>query len=118
MADAPRRQLRIRPLGDSIDYPAAVNTVYSGYVDAAVAAEQLPAGWSVTNDAVGQYTVTHNLGLASANDLSITLNVISAAPDDRIIVVSPGTNSFTLFIDDAGSGAVDAPFFFMAKRNV
>lgn len=103
------------------DAPSAgsVNTVYSGYVDSGATAEQVPAGWSVANTGTGLYTVTHNLGLASGNDLSVALTLIRAVADDTYInVIARNANDFTLGIVDSGSGATDSAFFFIAKRNV
>jgi hypothetical protein len=114
----------IAPLGDSIDYPAGQQTLYSSFCDGSAGAgvtiknNTAATGWTVARIIAGQFRVTHNQGLASVTDLSIIAQIVSAAPDDRFIHVSPGLNSFDLFIEDSGAGAVDADFFFQASRLV
>ena len=108
----------IIPLGQSITYPASSTTIYAGYVDAAVAAEQLPAGWTVSL-AGATFTVTHNLGLASAVDLSVTATAVLAAGDDRFAtVVNQTVNAFDIIVVDVGAGAIANAFSFLAKKNV
>jgi hypothetical protein len=94
---------------------AGAGTSYGGFVDAAATAENVPTGWSAANTGTGLYTVTHNLGLSSATDLAISFGIIRAIADDTFInVITPGVNSFTIGINDSGSGAVDSDFFFTA----
>lgn len=74
--------------------------LYGGYIDANAAAERLPSGWSVVKGSTGTYTVTHNLGLSNANDLNISVNVLTAGQDRFAAIKSTATNSFTINIFD------------------
>ena len=96
-------------------------TVYAGYVDASVAAEVLPSGWTVSSPGTGRYLITHSLALAAITDLSIIVTPIVASSDDRFAIVDSsalGVNSFEVRIIDVGSGIVNNAFFFLAKKNV
>ena len=100
--------------------------VFAGFVDAGVASEQLPAGWSVTNPATGRYVVTHSLGLATADDLSVALApILTAFPFSHMAVIwnaALGTNDFEVRIynddDGGGGGLVSGGFMFIATTNV
>lgn len=103
----------------------AGGVVYSGYVDALAVAEVVPAGWSATRTGVGLYTVTHNLGLSSVDDLIITLTGIGniSGPGGMIFacVVTRSTNFFTLQVGNpdmgagGGGGNVDRDFMFICS---
>lgn len=97
---------------------SGVDVVYAGYVDSAAAAEVLPSGWSASVAGV-DYTITHNLGLSSGNDLSISITPkLGGAVDDRYgTVFSAGANSFHVTIVDTGAGNVNNDFWILAKRN-
>jgi hypothetical protein len=105
------------------DSPATsgAGTTYAGYVAAAAASSQFnPAatGWVASNPGVGVTRITHNLGLASANDLAITPAMVSAADDRPIMVTALNVNFFEYTVNDIGSGPVDVPTFFTAVRLV
>lgn len=97
--------------------PITGSAIFAGYSDSVIAAPQLPAGWSIAHPALGQYTITHNLALATVNDLSIVAQIKNTGDDD-FINVDPGTNSFDVYITDSGSGAANKSFFFIATSNV
>src|SRR3990167_750579 len=91
--------------------------VFAGYVGAnGTTGNNLPAGWSAVRDSVGVYTITHNLGLAAGVDLAVAITPICS--DDRWgnKRAAPGVNSFSVGIIDAGSGAADNAFTFIAKE--
>lgn len=103
------------------DAPQAggVGTDYAGWVQAAAASQKMntaAAGWTSSNPATGQITVTHNLGLSSANDMVVTASFMGTGGDDRTIILQLGTNSFNIFTADVGSGAVDVDVNFRALR--
>lgn len=75
-------------------------------------------GWSVANISTGINEVTHNLGLASANDLAIAPALESTADDRSVMITSKTVNSFRIVTVDAGSGVVNVPTMFTAKRLV
>jgi hypothetical protein len=99
--------------------------LYAGFADASAVGSSVmntaAAGWTVSNPGVGQFTVTHNLGLAAATDLAITATVRLSAggTDDRYCLVTNETvNAFTVLVLDQGAGAVDDDFYFQATRLV
>lgn len=79
------------------------------------------AGWTVAKAAGGRFTVTHNLNLASATDLSVvaTVRISAGGTDDRYCNITNETvNSFDVDIVDQGAGAVDDDFYIHSTRLV
>ena len=93
-----------------------LGVVFGGYVDSAGTAEQVPSGWSATRDSLGNYTVTHNLGLNTANDLSIGL-AVEENGQTNISVTAVGTNSFSVRTITSDANA-DEDWWFVATLNV
>ncbi len=93
---------------------ATLGTVFAGFVDAAVAAEVLPAGWTVTRPATGTYTLTHNLGLSDVNDLS----VVVTADEARAEYFSSATNSIGIRLQVSPDTDINADWYFIATLNV
>lgn len=101
--------------------------LYAGFCDGSAGAgvsitpNSAATGWSVAQAAAGRFTVTHNLGLAAATDLSIVANVRLSAggTNDRYCNITNETvNSFDVALVDTGTGAVDDDFYFQATRLV
>ena len=71
---------------------------FGGFVDAAATAEVLPSGWTAVKNSSGNYTITHNLGLANANDLAISATILDATlfGDQQLLIDSVGVNSFVI----------------------
>ncbi len=90
-----------------------VPTIFLGYVPSNGVGEVVPAGWSVTRDSVGLYTVTHSLALSDVNDLNIQITCHGEPPTiggitDQFILgtaISRTINSFrvTVGYPDMGS---------------
>ncbi len=98
---------------------SGVGAQYAGWAQAAAATQKVntaATGWVASNPAPGQITWTHNLGLASANDMVVVASLLGTGGDDRTIIVQLGTNSFNIFTADVGSGAVDVDTTFTAIR--
>lgn len=98
---------------------SGVGTMYAGWVQAAAATQKVntaAAGWVASNPGVGTITVTHNLGLSSANDMAVVASFMGVGGDDRTIILQLGVNSFNIFTADVGSGAVDVDINFHALR--
>lgn len=93
---------------------ATLGTVFAGFVDAAVAAEVLPSGWTVTRPATGTYTLTHNLGLSDVNDLSIVVT----ADEARAEYFSSATNSIGIRLQVSPDTDINADWYFIATLNV
>jgi hypothetical protein len=103
------------------DTPIAsgVGTQYAGWAQAGAASQKVNAaatGWVATHPALGHILWTHNLGLSSANDMSVVPGLLGTAGDDRTIIVQLGVNGFDIFTADVGSGAVDVDTTFLALR--
>lgn len=98
---------------------SGVGAIYAGWAQAAAATQKVntaATGWIASNPGVGQITWTHNLGLASPNDMVVSPGLLGTGGDDRTIIVQLGTNSFNIFTADVGSGAVDVDTDFTAIR--
>jgi len=67
-----------------------VGTVYHGFVPSTGIGEKVPAGWSAVRNGIGQYTVTHNLGVADIDDLIIQLTPLG----EPVFPFGPVTNQF------------------------
>lgn len=90
--------------------------LFSGFVNSAADAEEVPSGWSVTNDSTGVYTVTHGLGLSNTNNLRVAITLIDATNTSvRASITDRSTDSFEVTIDD-DIGNADQDFFFIAQR--
>lgn len=95
-----------------------VATHYAGYVDGAAAAVDLPAGWTCVRNSTGNYTITHNLGLASGLKLAVAITPNALVSNTGRIDTGAGTtaNKFTATTYTSSSGAAaDSAFFFVAK---
>lgn len=102
--------------GVGIDYSTSIANTYAGYVDSAATSEQVPAGWSASRSGVGSYTVTHNLGLSSGQDLSVTTACIDNNTLLSANIFNQLANSFDIRLLDS-VGLVDSPFHFIAQLN-
>lgn len=103
---------RIDSLETRTDALEAIDTVYSGLVySASTSSLDLPSGWSVTNPSVGNYTITHNLGLNDATDGIITTSVIQSdrVPNNN----GKNANYFQINIRDFAGVSQDASFNFI-----
>jgi hypothetical protein len=92
------------------------DTIYRGFVSSAGVGYGLPTGWTATRNGTGDYTVTHNLGLADARDLTITLTAHAAVGRNTSLdVFSRTVNSFVVSAneDDLPS---DTAFSFIAIK--
>lgn len=88
--------------------------IYGGYVDSLAVAEKVPAGWNAARFSAGDYTVTHNLGLATSNDLAITLSLRIAPFGYSIRMGSIGPTGFGVKTYNASDVLTDWDFFFVA----
>lgn len=98
---------------------AGVGAVFAGWVQAAAASSKFNSaatGWTVSNPATGTIRVTHNLGLSSATDLSVSPTLVSSADDRTIMIEYPNVNYFDVHTVDVGSGNVDVDISFVAVR--
>lgn len=96
----------------------AVGAVYAGYVGAdGSTGNRLPSGWSATKNSTGNYTVTHNLGLADLTRLAVGLSCIGTAGNKAAQQRSTGTgNTFIVETVDSGTGTLtDEAFSFVAS---
>lgn len=101
---------------------AALTTaaVYPGYVGSdGTTGNRLPAGWSASKVATGQYDVTHNLGLADGTRLSYTGIPYNSSGNLHVEDRGGSTgNIMKLQTPNAGTGTLtDTAFFFIAQRN-
>jgi hypothetical protein len=100
-------------LGDFIQDQTGL---FHGYVDASVAAEVLPTGWTVTNPATGNYVITHNLNLAAATDLHVVVTPIEAENTGvRPSIIDLTVDAFEVMMDN-DVGDSNYGFFFIAAR--
>jgi len=67
-----------------------IGTVFHGFVPSTGVGEKVPAGWSAVRNGIGQYTITHNLGLADIDDLIIQLTPLG----EPFFPFGPVTNQF------------------------
>lgn len=95
---------------------SAGGTAFGGWVDAAAASDNLPAGWSSSNIGTGHVRVTHNLGLSPVTALAVSANPdLGGSTDDRFCnIITATADYFDVGIVDQGSGAVDEAVFFTA----
>jgi len=70
--------------------PVTGGTIFQGFVPSTGIGEVVPAGWSAVRNGIGQYTVTHNLGLSDVNDLIIQLTPLG----EPVFPFGPVTNQF------------------------
>ena len=77
------------------------NKVYSGRINGYGGDSDLPAGWAVTINGTGDYTVTHNLGIK----LWPVASVMNMA-NHLAIVMSVDVNSFNVNVKAAADGSV------------
>jgi hypothetical protein len=103
----------LQPLDDFIQDQTGL---FHGYVDASVAAEVLPTGWTVTNPATGNYVITHNLNLSAATDLHVVVTPIEAENTSvRPNIIDLTVDSFEVMMDN-DVGDANYGFFFIAVR--
>jgi len=96
----------------------ATGAVYAGYVGSdGTTGNRLPSGWSAARSAAGQYTVTHNLGLANLTRLGVGLSCIGSTGNKAAQQVTTGTgNAFDVQTIDSGTGTLtDEAFSFVAS---
>ena len=53
---------------------------------------------------------------SDGNDMVVVASLLGTGGDDRSIILQLGTNSFSIFSADVGSGAVDVDVTFTAQR--
>ena len=85
--------------------------VYGGQVSSVGGAVYLPSGWSSSRTALGNYTVTHNLGTTSYAPV-----ITAAGGGTHAAYFALATNSFQVATTNTGS-LVDAAFAFTVARN-
>jgi hypothetical protein len=110
---------------DEIYAAITASGVFAGYVDESVAAEVLPAGWTVSKPAAGRFLITHSLGLASIYDLAVSPGGINAGQTTSYMptVIPIDGNSFEINlwnVETGSTGGGGGPvnglgFFFTAK---
>ncbi len=100
-------------VGTELNTTGALGTVFAGFVDSVVAAEVLPAGWSVVLDATGVYTITHSLDLDDVNDLSF----IVTADEARAEYFAPTADTISIRIQRTPDVDVNADWYFIATLN-
>lgn len=93
-----------------------------GYINADGTAINLPVGWTSQSLVIGQYTVTHNIGLADANDQGVVLTAVSKSGSFQMTAhLSPAPfsiNSFDVETHDPSGGTTDdAAFSFIWMGN-
>jgi hypothetical protein len=86
--------------------------VFGGCVDSAASAENVPTGWSASRPATGQFTVTHGLALASADDIAFTVTQRDQADAGHFFWTVLGVNSFDVFLRDIDNAAENEGFCF------
>jgi hypothetical protein len=101
--------------------------IFTGYIPANGFGAVVPAGWSVARTGLGDYTVTHNLGLSDVNDLIIMLTPIGTIANEAnqliATVIFRATNVFTVQLGNpdmgfaGGAGNVDKEWQFMIVDN-
>lgn len=100
---------------------AGIGVTFAGWVDAAAASSKFnpqAAGWAASNPGTGVTRITHNLGLAAAEDLAVSPAYVSGADDRSISISALNVNYFEYTVNDIGSGPVNVPTFFQATRLV
>lgn len=116
----------LRDDGTWADPTAGGSSLYRGYVGAnGSAGNRLPAGWSATRNAIGTYTITHNLGLADLSRLAFVFTVVhtgfaSNSGFPRLAQINSEAsngNAVQVIIttDFAGIDRADNAFFFIAS---
>jgi len=82
--------------------------VYPGYVGAdGSTGNRLPSGWSAVKNSAGNYTVTHNLGLADLTRLAVAITAIGTAGNKASQQRTSSTgNAFTYETVDSGTGTL------------
>ena len=84
--------------------------IYHGRVDTSGSADRLPSGWTSTKDAVGEYTVTHNLGTSNYT----VIPTARSGSDNIAILADVNSNDFELECYDWGSDTKeDVDFHFI-----
>ncbi len=105
---------------------ASASQVFPGYCPANGVGERVPAGWSIVRISLGEYDVTHNLGLTDYEFLSVTAMGIHDGVFNtgypRLIQMDPTLsdgNGFHVVIttDFAGIDRVDSEWMFLAQIN-
>jgi hypothetical protein len=94
--------------------------IFAGYVGAdGTTGNRLPMSWSVVQNATGDYTVTHNLGLSDLTELSVALGCVASSGNKNVYMLDDGDgNSFHINTIDPGTGALtDEAFMFLAQLN-
>lgn len=75
------------------------------------ASTPFPSGWSITYNAVGSYTITHNLG---TTNYVVTGSIISGGKD--LLVTGIVANSFDILTVNNSNTAVDSKFTFILLK--
>ena len=85
--------------------------VYGGQVSSTGTAVYLPSGWSSSRSALGNYTITHNLGTTSYAPV-----VTASGGGTHAAYFALATNSFQVATTNTGA-LIDAAFAFTVARN-
>lgn len=90
-----------------------------GYVDAKIfwgtvasdgTAGTLPSGWTSVRNSVGNYTVTHNLGVANGVVVTSKLDIVMA------VMNTMGINSFNVIFYNTAPTQTDTAFVFLLTK--
>lgn len=104
--------------GDKLHKVDNASRIYSGRIDAGATGGDLPSGWSVSKLNVGEYRLTHNLGVTG---YALTANSEVKNTNVRTDVSWTNKNAFTIdiFVGDAGNGVNrdDVAVDFLLVRN-
>jgi len=105
---------------------AGTGSVFAGYCPANAVGERVPSGWSIARISLGEYDVTHNLGLTDYENLSVTAMGVHDGTFDtgypRLCQMDPSLsdgNGFHIVIttDFAGIDRIDSEWMFLASVN-
>jgi len=102
---------------NSIPVAVGGQRIYSGYADlsgTAITSFRMPGGWSVSRLAIGQFQITHNLGLTQPRDLvAIATGVFNPSTGYAEVWVA-ATNSFRINMRNVSDSLTDLSFQFTA----
>ena len=88
-------------------------TTFSGRINSSGVAAVLPPGWTSIRLSTGDFQITHNLGLASINDLNISANVYGATAFFATIFAIT-TNTFRIATSDTSGTLTNLNSMFVA----
>lgn len=104
---------------DAIERPTQLSNSdrisFCGSVAGAGTALKLPLGWTCSKLATGSYRVTHNLGVASANDYAVTATT-SGGSASFVLSLAKSTNVFDVSTVNPSFSGTDAQFDFTLTR--